>query len=115
MKKFLLAVVVCFVVLASFSQGSTLPCVQSYKTGNAGGGVCPTIGSGNNAHYPGYLTFVPPAPGYINSGKIKIFFKTPIPVGISAPAIMEAGPENPGLPGTIVTGEAFDYKYYPSN
>jgi hypothetical protein len=113
MKRVLLSVTFVCIVLSLFSQGSTLPCVQFYSTGNAGGGNCPSKGTGSTAYFPGYLNIVPEAPGYINSGRIRIFFKTPIPVGVPAPAILEAGPENPNSPGTILNGQAFNYRYHP--
>jgi hypothetical protein len=112
MKRYLLAFVFLFSITSSFTQDLILPCIQSYKTGNAGGGNCETQGGGSTAYFPGYLN-QPEAPGYIPSGRIIVYFKTPIPIGMKAPEILEAGPQDPNVPGQITPGQAFNYRYHP--
>lgn len=107
MKKVLLSFAASIAMLTCFSQTTTsFPCVKYYSTGNLGGGDCETKGTGNDKHYPGYLTELENS-SYFPTGKITVYFQSPIPAGTAAPVITKAGIDDGGhilLPG-------FDYKY----
>jgi hypothetical protein len=108
MKKVLLSFFLCSIILVASSQTSTsYPCVKFYASGNVGGGDCDTKGSGNNKHYPGYLTELENV-NYTPTGKITIYFQSPIPVGTPAPLITAAGVD---AGGGIIQLPVFDYKY----
>jgi hypothetical protein len=111
MKKFLLSCALLATTFA-FSQ-NTLPCVGSYGSSSAGGGNCPTAGTGQNAGYPGYLDIAANT-NYKPSGKIVVYFKSSIPVGVAAPAILAAGPQD-ATTSDIQAGQAFPYVYRPFN
>ena len=97
-------------MLVGISQTSTsYPCVKFYSTGNVGGGNCETKGSGSDKHYPGYLT-EPENVNYFPTGKITIYFHTPIPAGTPAPLITAAGGDDGN--GNMLL-PPFDYKYAP--
>jgi len=108
MKKVLLSFFLCSIILVASSQtSSTYPCVKFYSSGNLGGGNCETKGSGADKHYPGYLT-APENVNYFPTGKITVYFDTPIPAGTPAPLITAAGADDGN--GNMLL-PPFDYKY----
>ena len=112
MKKVLLSFLVSSIMLVGISQTTTsYPCVKYYSTGNLGGGDCATSGSGNNKHYPGYLT-EPANVNYFPTGKITVYFHSPIPAGTPAPMITAAGIDDGN---GVIVAPAFDYKYAAFN
>ena len=112
MKKVLLFSIASIAMLIGTSQTTTtFPCVRYYSTGNLGGGDCETKGTGNDKHYPGYLTELENA-NYFPTGKITVFFESPIPAGIAAPVITKAGIDD-GYGNILLPG--FDYKYAAHN
>ena len=92
-------------------MSQTYPCVKYYSTGNLGGGDCPTTGSGNNKHYPGYLTAGEDV-NYFPTGKITVYFESPIPAVTAAPIITSAGIDDGSH---HIQLPAFDYKYAAYN
>jgi hypothetical protein len=115
MKKVLLTMLAGSAMLFGISQTTLsvapFPCVKYFATGNLGGGDCPTTGTGNNKHYPGYLDITEKT-GYVSTGKITIYFKDVIPAGTPAPMIISAGVDDGS--GNIVA-PAFDYYYAAYN
>jgi len=110
MKKVLLSFFLCSIILVASSQtSSSYPCVKFYSSGNLGGGNCETKGTGSDKHYPGYLT-EPENVNYFPTGKITVYFDTPIPAGTPAPLITAAGGDD-GTGHMVLP--PFDYKYAP--
>jgi hypothetical protein len=112
MKKILLSFFLCNLIFIAHSQTTpSFPCVQYYSTGNLGGGDCETKGSGNNKHYPGYLSEAENV-NYFPTGKITVYFQSPIPAGTPAPLITAAGID---VGGGVMQLPPFDYKYAAYN
>lgn len=113
MKKVLLSFLAGTMMLVGISQTTTsFPCVKYYSTGNLGGGNCPVTGSGQSKYYPGYLSLAAAEQGYTPTGKILVYFVTPIPAGTPAPLITKAGIDD-GNGHILLPG--FDYRYRPFN
>jgi hypothetical protein len=112
MKKVLLSMLAATAMLFAISQTlppSPYPCVQYFATGNLGGGDCPTTGTGGNKYYPGYTDSSGANQNYTPTGKITLYFASPIPIGTPAPIITAAGIDN----GDHLVHTAFDYLYVP--